>query len=165
MKTFEIPFLIGALVALIIVFTLPPSLETGDLRFVSMNGQLQDRFALEMMTNIPAHTIIRFTDSEWNGNRFGLDEHDMAWNSGKQNIPAGITVHFTQLNSQAKVSHGSVRNGLHISQESDAIFAYLGSSRMPTRFLAVVGTDENAFGTLVNTGLQKNEILLVTGSK
>jgi hypothetical protein len=157
MKTFETPFLIGALIVLIIVFGFPASasLETGDLHFTSMDGKSQDRFELVPMVDLPPYTIIRFTDSEWNGTRFGFDEHEMAWNSGKRTIKAGAKVYFTHLNTIPTVSHGSLKNGLHLSQKSEAIFAYLGTRRQPKRFLAAVATDARAFGTLSNTGLKE----------
>lgn len=167
MKVFEISFLFAALVALIIVFGFPPSpsLKTGDIRFISMDGTSQDRFRIEVMVDLPAHTIIRFTDSEWNGNHFGFDENDMAWNSGKQVIPIGTIIRFRQLDTQPTVSYGNIKNGLRLSRSSEAIFAYLGSKRTPRRFLAAIGTDEKAFGTLINTGLIEGQTAIIKGGR
>ncbi|WP_422081185.1 hypothetical protein [Ulvibacterium sp.] len=157
-----IPICCAFFLAILILFFYPNNevkLQPGDISFTSINAY-NDGFEVISLVNIPSNTTIHFTDSEWNGNRFGADESDMVWNTGGQVIKAGSTVSFTNLGSNPRVSIGTLKNKLRISKKKEAIFAYLGSTRMPTVFLAAVGNDEFAYGTLINTSLQMDKSAL-----
>lgn len=118
-----------------------------------MKSTSHNGFAIRTYVNIPPKTKIRFTDSEWNGNRFGFDENDIIWKTGAEIIRAGSIVNFTNLDSNASVTDGTVFGSMKLSKKNDAIFAYLGDKRMPIKFLAAIANNELGFGTLMNTGL------------
>ncbi|WP_339709346.1 hypothetical protein [uncultured Kriegella sp.] len=102
---------------------------------------------------MPPKTQIHFTDSEWNGNRFGFDENDIIWKTGTEIINAGSIINFTNLDSNTIVTNGTVFGAMKLSRKHDAIFAYLGNKRMPIKFLAAIANNKLGFGTLTNTGL------------
>lgn len=128
-------------------------LKTGCISFISMDSTKNDGFAIRTNVDISSNSKILFTDSEWNGNRFGFDENDLVWINGDKIIPAGTIVNFTNLNFKPIASHGKIIGSMSLSKENDAIFAYLGEKRMPVLFLAAISNNELAYGTLINTGL------------
>ncbi len=130
-----------------------PSLQAGAITFEELTTRGDDSFSIQTQMDIPKGSIIRFTDSEWNGNRFGADEGDIVWNSGNNVIPAGTLVIFQLQDSGTTVTHGSAYGTMRLSNEREALFAYVGSLRLPTGFLAVISNDTLAYGTLLNTGL------------
>lgn len=136
-------------------------LKTGDISFLSMDAD-NDGFSIITYVNIQPRTTIRFTDSEWNGNRFGVDENDISWNTGKDTIQAGSVIEFNNTNSISSVTNGTIQGKLKISKKHEAIFAYIGSSRMPVKFLAAIANDVKAYGTLTNTGLTDGNSTITT---
>ena len=132
-------------------------LRSGCISFISMESTKNDGFVIRTNVDISPNSKIRFTDSEWNGNHFGFDENDITWINGTKIIPAGTVIHFTNLNAKAAVSRGTIMGSMSLSQEKDAIFAYIGDQRMPTKFLAAMANNELGYGTLLNTGLVKGQ--------
>lgn len=140
---------------IITVFLCMPShhiLKSGSISFKSMNAQ-KDAFTIKTASIIPPNTRIFFTDTEWNGTHFGIDEHTLLWNSGKDSIPLGSVINFKSLTSHTIVSVGSTQGILKIASKEEAIFAYQGTARMPTHFIAGIAFNPSDYGTLENTGL------------
>lgn len=129
------------------------NLKVGAISFISMNGSNE---SFEIITNstIFPHTEIHFTDSEWNGTQFGADESNIVWNSGEDTIKVAEIITFSELDINPTVSVGSLQNTLRISKKKDAIFAYQGTTRLPSHFIAVISNHNEAYGTLINTGLE-----------
>lgn len=155
MKISGFIFSLFLVLVLILVFPFKKDvlLKTGDISFISMNTSNNDGFTIVTHVNIQPKTIIRFTDSEWNGNHFGIDENDISWNTGKDTIQAGSVIKFTNVSHSPSATNGTIKGKLRISKKSEAIFAYIGTSRMPVRFLAAIANNSEAYGTLINTGL------------
>ncbi|WP_299224155.1 hypothetical protein [uncultured Aquimarina sp.] len=128
-------------------------LKSGSISFISMESKKNEGFVIRTNMDISPNSKIRFTDSEWNGNRFGFDENDITWINGDKIIPAGTIINFININYKASVSYGTIRGSMRLSKENDAIFAYIGGKRMPTIFLAAITNNELGYGTLINTGL------------
>lgn len=122
------------------------------ISFLSMDG-INEGFQIIANETIPKYSIIHFTDSEWNGNRFGADEGDLLWNTGDQEIVAGDIISFSSLDNSPITTIGSIEGNMRISKTKDAIFAYQGGKRLPQTFIAVIANQKEAVGTLVNTGL------------
>ncbi|MFB1021130.1 MAG: hypothetical protein QMC40_00005, partial [Vicingaceae bacterium] len=59
------------------------------------------------------------------------------------------------------VSIGNIYGSMRISKKKDAIFAYIGNDRMPTKILAACANDKLGFGTLINTNLTKGSTAIV----
>ncbi len=151
----------GMILTLIILIFLSENstkLNSGDIAFIGFNAS-NDSFEIITFINIPPKTTIHFTDSEWNGNRFGADENDLVWETGEEIISKGSIIKFTSLGSNPIVSSGTLKNTLRISKKEEAIFAYVGSTKMPTKFLAAMANDKLGYGTLLNTGLDNKSVL------
>lgn len=160
MKELKIIFAGILLIVLTSVITLRKndfSLKTGCISFISIKSKKNDGFAIRTNVDITPGTKIRFTDSEWNGNHFGIDENDITWITGNKIIPVGTIIDFTNLNDKASVSYGTILGSMRLSKKSDAVFAYLGDKRMPTIFLAATANNKLGYGTLINTGLIDGE--------
>lgn len=140
-------------------------MKTGDIQFVGFNAIINDSFSIQTLVDIPANTTIHFTDSEWNGARFGLDENNAVWNSGNNVIEAGTVIHFSNPNEAPTASIGSIHPALRISKKEEAIFAYIGSERVPKRFLAAMANDKKAYKTLNNTGLEQGVTAIIFPNK
>jgi hypothetical protein len=146
---------------LVLIFTilmtnfLHAQFGVGDLAFIAFNADADDDFALVTFVDIPANTIVYFTDSEWNGSTFGTDENDFSWNSGTSVIPEGTVITFNTISATASVSVGIITGEPGgISGSAEAIFAFLGTApRTPTTFIAAVANSDSAYGSLDNTGL------------
>jgi hypothetical protein len=155
-KKFEIlfAFFILFITAPILLSRNETSLQAGDLVFVSLKTQNKDGFVIHTNVTLAANTIIRFTDSEWNGDYFHYGEGDLVWNSGENITEAGSIIEFTNVNLEPSASLGKLSGFMAISKEEDAVFAYIGNYRMPTKFISAAANEEEGFGTLIKTDLE-----------
>lgn len=138
-------------------------LAPGSLAFTGLNADGTDNLNFVVLDAIPANTTIYFRDDEWQNPGFNTGESIIVWNSGGAIIPAGTVVAFSNINptqdTPIVVSIGSaaITGNRGISNENDAIFAYLGTNAdTPTTFLGAIsnnGVAANTFGTLAGTGL------------
>lgn len=129
-------------------------LNIGDIAFTGFNASNNDSFSIITLVYIKPNTTIHFTDSEWNGTRFGADESNLTWNSGDKIIPAGTTITFKSINKNPCVNYGRLKNLMKLSKKKEAIFAYTGKApKLPNTFLAAVANNSSGYGTLINTGL------------
>ncbi len=134
------------------------TLRTGDISFISFKSTNEDGFAIITFVDLPPGTKIRFIDSEWNGNHFGFDENDVLWQTGDKLIEAGSVISFMDLNSeQSSVDHGKILGTMNLSSKKEAIFAYVGDERMPTKFLAACANNSIGYKTLINTDLVEGQ--------
>jgi hypothetical protein len=147
-------------------FALPSyAIGAGDLAFTSFNAD-EDGWAMVSLTNLAANTKVYFTDNEWTGSAFNSGESYSSWTSGTAVINAGSVIRFSKTDSATLLAasvgtlsreavSGSSNWGL--SQTSDTLYAYLGTSATAaTTFLSVITS--GTFGTaadgyLTNTGL------------
>lgn len=127
-------------------------LKAGVISFENLDAK-KESFTIKTHAIIPPQTLILFTDTEWNGNHFGIDENTMTWYSGKDSIPKGKMIHFKYQKKNTIASLGYVNGSLKIAYKKDAIFAYQGTDRMPIHFIAGIAYNLSDYGTLQNTGL------------
>ncbi|MFC0604428.1 hypothetical protein [Winogradskyella pulchriflava] len=157
MKDSKILLLLSILI--LITFLIDNSknkLDTGDIAFTSYNSKNNDSFSIVLLKDIAPNTTIFFTDDEWNGNRFGTSENNLAWNSGTTMLPAFTEINFTNIKYKPNSNYGFTIGNLNLSQEGDAIFAYIGESfKQPLKFLSAISNDPNQYGTLINTNLEE----------
>lgn len=148
------------------------ALTSGDIAFTSFNAD-EDGWSVVSFVDIAANTTLYFTDNEWTGSGFNSGESHHQWVTGNAAISAGTVVRFSKIDnanslaasvgtlSRASVS-GSTNYG--ISQTSDTVYAYLGSSASaPTTLLAAVSSDAaQSFDTGLAIGT--NVVMLANGS-
>lgn len=137
------------------------ALTAGSIAFTGYNGDGNDNLSFVALTDIPQGTVINFTDSNWNGTSFASgnnSESTIAWTATSA-IPAGTVIDINNIgNGTFGASAGTVTftnaNNTGLSNDSEVVYAYVGSASAPT-FLAAIsnvgfGTSD---GTLTGTGL------------
>lgn len=159
------------------------ALSTGDLGFTYFNADA-DTWYVGALADLPAHTVIYFTDNEWNGQAIGAGgafntgEAFYRWDSGAQTVAAGTVIAFSAVDStrlattvgqftRETVAGKTATYGL--SQTAETIYAYQGGDAgTPTVFLGALSTGNfsDRDGTLTNTGLSVdvNAVQLAYGS-
>ncbi len=153
----------GALFCLVSL-TSALALGPGDLLFTGFNADVDDDFAIVCLVDVPANTIVFFTDNEWNGTAFVGGEGVIEWDSGGASISAGTVVNFTNVsdNGTMGVSVGSITEpdgGFNPNGDNEAIWAYQGAAHdsPPTGFVAMLSNEEpidpTGGGTLTGSGL------------
>lgn len=120
------------------------ALTTGDIAFTAFNAD-EDGWAIVALTELAPDSIIRFTDSNWDGAAFTSAEGFHVWNTGTEAILAGTVVRFSQIDSASRAaSIGSLSGSGNaaLSSSGDTLYAYLGdSASAPTLFLAGVSSE------------------------
>ncbi|OAF04262.1 hypothetical protein AYJ54_24445 [Bradyrhizobium centrolobii] len=137
------------------------SLTAGCIAFTGFNGDGNDNLSFVALTDIPQGTVINFTDSNWNGTSFATGssaESTMAWTATSA-IAAGTVIDINNIGKGTLgASAGSVTftnaNNTGLSNDSEVVYAYVGSSTSPT-FLAAISNVgySTSDGTLTGTGL------------
>lgn len=137
------------------------ALTAGSIAFTGFNGDGNDNLSFVALTDIPQGTVINFTDSNWNGSSFASSsnsESTIAWTATTA-IPAGTVIDINNIGKGTfGASAGSVTftnaNNTGLSNDSEVVYAYVGSASAPT-FLAAISNVGYATsdGTLTGTGL------------
>ncbi|MGY8706809.1 hypothetical protein RAD16_13805 [Bradyrhizobium sp. 18BD] len=136
-------------------------LTAGSIAFTGFNGDGNDNLSFVALTDIPQGTVINFTDSNWNGSSFATGsnaESTIAWTATSA-IAAGTVIDINNIGKGTfGISAGSATftnaNNTGLSNDSEVVYAYVGSSTAPT-FLAAISNVGYATsdGTLTGTGL------------
>ena len=149
-----IPVIVLLLFTILIENKINTNLQTGDFAFISFKAIQNEGFSIITFKEIKPNSTFYFTDSEWNGNRFGKDESTLIWNTGNHTINSGTKINFNNIDTNATASIGEVKNTLKLSKDNEALFAYIGSApKVPNVFIAAVANQTTSYGTLLNTGL------------
>jgi len=148
------------------------ALTTGDIAFTSFNAD-EDGWSIVTFVDIAANTTMYFTDNEWTGSAFNSGESYHQWASGNVAISAGTVVRFSKIDSSTNLaasvgslSRASVSGSSNygISQTSDTVYAFLGSSASaPTTLLAAVSSDA-AQSFSAGLAIDANVVMLANGS-
>jgi hypothetical protein len=136
----------GCIALPVLCFRRSPS-GMGDIAFTSFNAD-EDGWSIVALTELPSHSTLYFTDSNWDGDAFATNEGFYAWDTGADAFVAGTVIRFSQIDrSNRSVSIGTlnmVRNAA-LSGTSETLYAYLGEAAdRPTIFLAAVTTEAPA---------------------
>jgi autotransporter passenger strand-loop-strand repeat protein len=137
------------------------ALSAGSIAFTGFNGDGNDNLSFVALTDIAQGTVINFTDSNWNGSSFASGssaESTMAWTATSA-ISAGTVIDINNIGSGTLgASAGTVTftnaNNTGLSNDSEVVYAYVGSASAPT-FLAAISNVgySTSDGTLTGTGL------------
>jgi len=130
-------------------------LNTGDMAFTAFHANDDDDFAMVTFVNIPANSIIYFSDKEWTGTAFNSGEANYEWQTGTDIITAGSIITFYDIGATPNVSHGTIVGSPGgISASSEAIFVYQGTDiDTPTTFITAVANSSSAYDDGTGTGL------------
>lgn len=133
----------------------------GDLAFIGFNADGDDDFAIVLLADAAAGTLVRFTDNEWQGSAFNTGEGSATW-SVTESLAAGTVVAFSNVdnagNSGFGPSRGTLSNAFQFAVGGETLYAFVGSNAStPTSFLAAISTSASDFNgpsfTLAGTGL------------
>ena len=152
-------------------------LNTGDIMFVGFMGDgnggddgmdfnCGNSFAFAALVDIPANTTIHFCESEWNGSDFLANEGDISW-SNSAITPSGTIInitHHSQFDACATISASvgtavftssgaTIDESWGTSSINEEIYAFLGSVRNPTTWLAAFISDNANSQNVIPTEL------------
>ncbi len=145
--------------------TVKAQLAKGDVAFTSFNAD-EDGFSIVTFVNIPANTIIYFTDNEaLTPASFNTGESYLQWNTGTAVITAGTVIRFSAVDKETGLAAssgtlsrvavaGSANYG--ISTSADIIYAFTGASAgAPTTILAAISSGDTVSpgDPITNAGL------------
>lgn len=146
-------------------------LSAGSLMFVAFNADGTDGVAFAALEDVPAGTIIYFTDNEWDGSSFNTGETYWQWSSGSTLTAGSVviiegidqgTLNGSSPNPTASVGScswsttSSPDNNSGLSASGEAVYMYLAASyNMPTTFISAIATGNfnPSLGELTGTGL------------
>ncbi|MBT3192463.1 MAG: fibronectin type III domain-containing protein [Verrucomicrobia bacterium] len=151
-----------------------PTLSVGGIMFVGYDGDpdtSDDNYVFAAMEDIPANTVVYFSDDQWDGSSFAGGEGWQEWDSGASVISAGTIIQVFDCSTGGRtVSHGALTAGqtMSLTLSDEGIWAYQGGPGVPTRFLSYIANQDEA-GTgnsLNNTDLATaNAAILFTGDE
>src|SRR5262245_42020526 len=113
------------------------ALGPGSIAFIGFNADGNDGFAFIVIDPIPAGTVIRFNDNEWNGlaigagGAFNTGEGSLTWTNGGSDLPAGTIVELLNTSSTTtrSVNIGTLSGGtIALGNSDESIFSFIGSS-------------------------------------
>ena len=161
------------------------SQSAGDIAFIAFNADGDKDFAIVVLADITANSIIYITDDETTGiipegkttSALAGSEGTITWNTGANTLKAGTVVVFTDIdhsdNPNFNASIGTItRSGsFGISGSKDGLIAFIGTdSNTPTTYITAlqIGNDSSTLGpfdgdgiTLTNTGLSIGTTIIV----
>lgn len=132
----------------------PPAFGPGDIAFTGFNADGADDLAFVALKPLPAGTVIRFNDNEWQGSAFNSGEGELVWTASAAIAP-GTVVTINSVSSSPTSALGSVTGTMALGASDEIVYAYVGNAGTPAAFLAAIANDGFAIsgGTLNNTGL------------
>jgi hypothetical protein len=145
------------------------ALGPGSIAFTGYNADGSDNFAFVVLEDIPAGTVIYFTDNEWNGTAFQDGNESTGRITFTTAIAAGTVVRVDNVQTGTPtVSTGTITYPLGSSQGGtargfaaggDTIYLYLAEAATPTQptafltAMTALGFTSVANGLLTGTGL------------
>jgi hypothetical protein len=150
-------------------------IQPGDLAFIGFNADGNDDFAIVLLADADAGTIVRLSDREWTGSGFNTGEGAVNWTL-TQALTAGTVVSFSNVDNAANSgfgpSSGTLSGALQLAVGGETIYAFLGTSTTsPTTFLAAISNLASDYSgssnTLNGTGLIQGStaVLLPSGTR
>jgi hypothetical protein len=143
-------------------------LNTGSIAFIAFNGDGDRDFAIVTMVDLPANTVIHFTDKALDGTGdFTSGEGVLSWDTGAGVISKGTVVIFNDIDTSLSASIGTLTEpdtGFHIAIVGDTLFAFIGTNYFtPTTIIAglQIGNNSANTGNLNNSGLIAGKTLIV----
>jgi hypothetical protein len=141
-------------------------LGPGSIAFTGFNADDPDSVAFVALEDIPAGTVIVFTDNNWNGTAFATNEGSVTLTLTSA-ISAGTVVRLEALQTTTPTtSSGSIsRSGsFNLAGSTEVVYAYTGSATSPTFLTALANEGFTAANGLANTGLTAGTNAIDLGS-
>lgn len=130
------------------------SLQPGDIALVGIYSDTPDAFAFVALRQLPAGTLITFTDNGWQSSGgFRANEQEVSWTAASA-VAAGTVVTLECVDPNMTATTGTTNGALcGLSTGGDQILAYQGSADSPVFIYAVniEGNGWQATATSSNT--------------
>jgi hypothetical protein len=126
-------------------------LAPGDLAIIASQSDSPDQFAVILLTDLLADTVVYFTDNGWNDTgALNSSEGTIMWTVPAGGLPTGTIVIFN--GDTWTVNYGSLTTSgsLNLSASGDQLLAYQGSSSSPTFIYALSTTPWVTTGTITS---------------
>lgn len=137
--------LISLFFGIIATHSASAQLSAGDIAFVQYNADGTDNFAFVALTDIPASSIIYFTDNEENNLSSG--EGTLTWQAPAIGVSCGTVV---TIDRDENTSHGTItneRNDFNLAGNGDAILAFQGPNNVTaSTYIAAISNDGGSWG-------------------
>ncbi|MCB0635618.1 MAG: hypothetical protein KDC54_03320, partial [Lewinella sp.] len=142
----------------------PVTLSAGDIAFTGFHTEGDDDFSFLLLTDVPAGTVIYFTDAGWQDGEFYDDENHMV-GVFTEDVDCGTEIyadfHGSYRGLEVNNTYvGTLDGSLNLSDHGDQILAYQGSECNPT-FIAAI--DFDGIGAWDATATDGNESELPPG--
>ncbi|WP_055442697.1 T9SS type A sorting domain-containing protein [Lacinutrix himadriensis] len=106
------------------ILTTNAQLQSGDIAFTGYNSDGTDSFSFVTFVEIPANTVIIFTDNGWKAaGGFRSNEGTATWTSPAITIVAGTEILITDIGGTANFGT-FVNSGINLSGSGDQVLAY-----------------------------------------
>ena len=130
------------------------ALTPGSIAFTGYNADGNDDLAFVALTEIPAGTIIYFSDREWQGTAFNTGEGEVRF-TASSTIAAGTIITISSFSSSPTSNLGAVSGSSGLANSDEIVYAFIGAPNAPTTFLTAIANSGFAVdgGTLAGTGL------------
>ena len=126
------------------------------------------------LTAIPASTVIRFTDNEWNGQSIGAGgifntgEGFVQWTAPVEGVTAGTVVIIGSASDVGLITSttdgstaiGTVTGTLNLNAADETLYAYQGTELRASGFLSVIAT--HTADSVLETGLSGSQLIYLT---
>lgn len=134
------------------------ALSAGDIAIIAVNTDSTKAFTFVALADIPANTVISFTDNAWNATTqaWRTGEGTIQW-SHTANVTAGTVITLTVNSSPYSATIGTVttNTNFNLSASGDQILAYQGTTAPTTNddanWLFAFSTEKFAWGNNSNT--------------
>ncbi len=149
-------------------FDVIKALEVGDLSIMGYSGTNPDKFSFMLHSDIPAGSVITFTDNAFNGTSLTSNEGVVVWTSPNRVLPSGtvVTISIPLTNTVVVDSSNGLPNGtvtmtsnFALATAGDQLLCYRGTSFAPIFLTAFSSTPWVNVGATINT----NNSVLPTG--
>jgi hypothetical protein len=121
-------------------------LEAGDIAFTALQVDDADQIAFVALVDIPASSVIYFTDNAWTGSVLNSNEGIITWTAPGTTVAKGTIVTITGTTS-ASAGTASGTGSYALSSSGDQMLAYTGSSGSPNFIAGISTTSWLASGT------------------
>ncbi len=141
-------------------FDVIKALEVGDLSIIGYSGTNPDKFSFMLHADIPAGSVITFTDNAFNGTSLNTNEGIVVWTSPNRVLPMGtvVTVSIPLTNTVVVDSSNGMPNGtatmtsnFALATSGDQLLCYRGNSFAPIFLTAFSSTPWVNVGATINT--------------
>lgn len=100
----------------------------GDIAIIGYGSTNPDKFAFLLINDLPANTVLYFTDNAWTGSALATNEGTITWTSPNSTLSAGTVVTCSSVTSPTFSSgSGTLTNSVAFASGGDQVLCYRGT--------------------------------------